>query len=193
MPWRLHHLLDQTGHAAFELDGRGNLIWLNEKAKSYIGTAFLISGRRLQALNPCSDRQLQTLVQDLQQPLALACPTPGFISIERANARPLIAHAIFLDSKDQAHLRGALILVIDPEQERAPAQSMLQAVFRLTPAEARLAIGIARGRDLEAIANELGITVATIRTQLKAVFAKTNTSRQSELAVLLARTAQAID
>jgi DNA-binding CsgD family transcriptional regulator len=64
---------------------------------------------------------------------------------------------------------------------------LLAAVFGLTPAEARLAAIMAEGRDPERAAEELGIARVTARNQLKAIFAKTDTHRQSELVAMLSR------
>jgi DNA-binding CsgD family transcriptional regulator len=61
----------------------------------------------------------------------------------------------------------------------------LVAGFQLTPAEARIALGIARGKTLANIAQLHGISVQTAKTQLKSVFSKTHTHRQAELAVLM--------
>jgi DNA-binding CsgD family transcriptional regulator len=57
--------------------------------------------------------------------------------------------------------------------------------FKLTPAESRIALGIARGEALADIAHAHGISVNTARTQLRSIFSKTHTHRQAELAVLL--------
>ena len=59
--------------------------------------------------------------------------------------------------------------------------------LRLTPAELRVAPGISRGESLAEIARTHGISVKTVRTQLKAVFAKTGTHRQAELAAMMLR------
>lgn len=59
---------------------------------------------------------------------------------------------------------------------------------RLTPAESRIARGIARGEPLAAIAEANGISIGTARTQLKSVFVKTGTHRQAQLVALLAGT-----
>jgi DNA-binding CsgD family transcriptional regulator len=67
------------------------------------------------------------------------------------------------------------------------AHQLLSSSFRLTPAEARLACAIARGENLATIAKAHGIAVTTAKTQLHAVFTKTGTHRQAELAALLAR------
>jgi DNA-binding CsgD family transcriptional regulator len=64
---------------------------------------------------------------------------------------------------------------------------LLSKAFGLTPAEARLASIIAEGLNPERAAEELGISKGTARNQLKAIFAKTATHRQAELAALLSR------
>lgn len=63
---------------------------------------------------------------------------------------------------------------------------ILSSSFQLTPAEARIAYGIARGERLETIAKAHGIAITTAKTQLQAVFKKTGTHRQAELAAMLA-------
>ena len=55
----------------------------------------------------------------------------------------------------------------------------------LTRAEARLAATLAKGISLEEAAAALSISVHTVRSQLKAVFAKTGVTRQAELVALL--------
>lgn len=63
---------------------------------------------------------------------------------------------------------------------------MVAASFDLTPAEARVAIALARGASVVDVATELAVSPHTIRAQVKAVLAKTGTSRQAELVSLLA-------
>jgi DNA-binding CsgD family transcriptional regulator len=57
--------------------------------------------------------------------------------------------------------------------------------YGLTTAEAKLAILIAEGIDLESAAKRLCVSVQTVRSQLKSIFAKTHVSRQAELVALL--------
>ena len=66
-----------------------------------------------------------------------------------------------------------------------PPAAILAKTFRLTPSEAKLACIIARGAPPDIAARELKISRETARNQLKAVFAKTDTHRQSELVALL--------
>ena len=72
------------------------------------------------------------------------------------------------------------------EKSAAPATAILQAAYRLTPAEARLAQALSSGTSLAEAASRFAITAATARSQLKAIFAKTGVSRQSDLVRLVA-------
>jgi len=67
------------------------------------------------------------------------------------------------------------------------SEASLRSRFMLTPAEVQIALGIAEGKTLAAIAKMRGVAVSTARGQLKSVFVKTGTHRQAELVALLAR------
>lgn len=70
-----------------------------------------------------------------------------------------------------------------------PSQKHLQELFDLTAAEAKLAQLIACGDSVEEVAQRLCIKMTTARTQLAAVFAKTETRRQAKLVAVLSRIA----
>lgn len=63
---------------------------------------------------------------------------------------------------------------------------LLVSLFDLTPAEARVAHKIAAGATVETIAETLGVSRETVRSQLKAALAKVGLTRQAELVGLLA-------
>src|SRR5262249_45711349 len=66
-----------------------------------------------------------------------------------------------------------------------PPPPILAKTFGLTPSEAKLACIIARGAPPNIAAQELKISRETAQNQLKSIFAKTDTHRQSELVALL--------
>jgi DNA-binding CsgD family transcriptional regulator len=80
-----------------------------------------------------------------------------------------------------------LIFFTDLTAERLPGELLLVKAFRLTSAEARLASTLASGDGVDAASAKLAIGRETARTQLRAIFAKTGTRRQAELATLLSR------
>jgi len=86
--------------------------------------------------------------------------------------------------------RAALILINEPEQKGAPGlRKALEQAFGLTPAEARTAALVGSGLAPQDVAGQLGITVGTVRCELKNIFEKLAISRQSELAALVVRLA----
>jgi DNA-binding CsgD family transcriptional regulator len=79
------------------------------------------------------------------------------------------------------------LLPNDLEAATALDPDVIAPAFELTRAEARLAALVAGGAASGQAARRLGIGLETARSQLKAVFAKTGTHRQSGLAALLLR------
>ena len=77
------------------------------------------------------------------------------------------------------------VFIGDAGPEGGDRIQALRELYRLTPAESRLALHLVADRSLEEAAGELGITVGTARTTLKRVFAKTGTNRQASLVRLL--------
>ena len=78
-----------------------------------------------------------------------------------------------------------ILLLTDLRSPLRPEATQFGVAFGLTVAETRLAAKLASGAGLGAAASSLGVSRETARSQLKAVFAKTNTRRQAELAGLL--------
>lgn len=88
-------------------------------------------------------------------------------------------------ARDVFERTACLVVVTTARMNRLPSAQIVHGLFDLTPAEARIARDIATGASVPEVAALLGVAASTIRTQLQAVFAKTGTSRQSELAALL--------
>lgn len=85
-------------------------------------------------------------------------------------------------------MEGAALLTIRAAvPPPPPPRRLLHELYELTAAEARLAVKLAGGSRLSDAAAELGVSIHTARSQLRQVFTKTSTSRQTELLrVLLA-------
>lgn len=73
------------------------------------------------------------------------------------------------------------MFVANRQGEAPLSPEVLAVLYQLTPAEARLAALLAGGAELKDIAGTLGVSLNTARSQLRSVFAKTGTRRQSEL------------
>lgn len=84
-----------------------------------------------------------------------------------------------------APLAGLAIVIRRPERApRVDAGRLMQA-FHFTHAEAALAASLAAGGSLHAYARDRGVALSTVRTQLRSLFAKTETGRQGALVATL--------
>jgi DNA-binding CsgD family transcriptional regulator len=61
---------------------------------------------------------------------------------------------------------------------QAPPVELVQSLFDLTPAEARVARSLASGKAVETIAADGGVSLSTIRTHVRGVLEKTGCNRQ---------------
>ena len=90
------------------------------------------------------------------------------------------------DSFDESKKRAALVFVSDPDDATSHySADFLRDVYKLTPAEARVALMVGQGHRVLDIAEQLTISVHTARTHLKRVFEKTGVERQAELVQLV--------
>ncbi len=97
---------------------------------------------------------------------------------------------LFIELKASEFNRsGILIYLSDPEASQNIAPESLRDVYSLTPKEAQVAVGIANGMTLKAIAGSLNTSEKTVQTQLKSVFRKVGVNRQQDLINLLVSSA----
>ena len=78
-----------------------------------------------------------------------------------------------------------VLYVADLDQGVLRRREALRDLYRLTEAETHLVELLCQGSTLDEAAGTRGVTMNTARSQLKQVFAKTHTSRQSELVRLV--------
>ncbi len=105
-----------------------------------------------------------------------------------ATGEPMLVH--LLPVRGQAHdiFAGGHVLMVAASLRRrnAPSPELLDGLFDLTRAEARLVCEMARGGTLPEIAERLGLSRHTLRAQFRSIATKTGVRRQTELAQLLA-------
>ena len=175
--------------AAVVLDSTGRATQMNLPAQNLLGADFNLVRGRLAARDPASNRRLLQLVSfalHAERGIAQAFPP---IVVDRAEAPWLLVEAMPVTAfgSDFFSPGRVIILLTDLTAPLRPEATQLCAAFGLTAAEAKLAAKLASGSGIVGAAASLGVSRETARTQLKAVFAKTNTRRQAELAALVSR------
>jgi DNA-binding CsgD family transcriptional regulator len=91
-------------------------------------------------------------------------------------------------SSESYQLRGdPAVLVLIPQATPCPQEgvTLLRTLYGLSRREADLATAVANGATPQDYAHLAGLEISTVRSQLKSVFQKTGTHRQTELVRLL--------
>jgi len=86
------------------------------------------------------------------------------------------------------NLRGALIILVDPENQTDLNVAGFAALHQLTPAETQVCDLLIRGYQAPEIADIRRTSLSTARNQIAAVYLKTSTRRRGDLIRLVIRT-----
>jgi DNA-binding CsgD family transcriptional regulator len=105
-----------------------------------------------------------------------------------SDRRGHIAHILRFDRHpgDVFDASAVLLILVQVGARAAPDDGLLNLLFDLTPAEARLLQALAGGSRLQSYAESVGVQPSTVRTQLTSIFNKTGTKRQAELLSIVA-------
>jgi DNA-binding CsgD family transcriptional regulator len=182
--------LDLIEQPALVLGRGGVVLSHNSAADALFDEDIRISNRKLVVFDD-ADRALRDAADRIG-----AAHGPGQAAVDpiiirrRWPKRPVIARLLAIPMSARGPFLGGSVLVLLSDPDKAtrlvPAAVLAQA-FGLTPAEGRLAQLLGHGVPVHEAANTLNIAYETARNQLKAIYAKTETHRQSELVALLAR------
>lgn len=87
--------------------------------------------------------------------------------------------------REHSSCNGCVAVFVSTPGASRLSSTRIAAMHGLTRAEARLASLLAGGGSLEEAAETLSVSISTVRSQIKSVFAKTGVTRQGELVALL--------
>lgn len=180
--------IDKLAMGTILLDENTQVVSTNPIAQEILAhnDALRIEAGRLRSND---DSQLQELINDAIE--------------SRSHAQPGMARALRLEYGDGLGLGlvirpvptsawaegqsspAVAIFLSDPTREQTTSHTTIIELFNLSNAEAALALLLAKGLTLAEASDELHISQHTARAQLKAIFAKTQVSRQAELIRLI--------
>ena len=130
---------------------------------------------------------LRQLLHNVIKASAASRATDSTMILPRKAAHsPLIVRVVpgpALDSSPGTDNRTALMKIYDPDLGLETDTRALVRLYGLTRGEATLAAHLAKGKSIEGAAADLCISPHTARSQLKRIFMKTDTHRQTELVV----------
>ena len=192
-------ILDRFHQAVFFINEDGRIAWQNMWASRLLKQrdGLMTSDGELRLLSPSAHAELQGLVASAIQVRSRPKGRPGGMmpiarpSLKRAYqvlVAPLRRRPESASEHGLLHEHaGAVIFIVDPEEEVAPSAEVLATLYNLTPAEARLATALAAGNTLKAYAERYRLSIHYVRWLLKQVEGKTDTRRIGDLTRLLVR------
>jgi DNA-binding CsgD family transcriptional regulator len=176
--------LKQLDTGAMAVDENGRVMLMNERAQSALQkqeALYLRSGRLAARLSSESIR----LDQLIRSAPVLGGGAIALHGSEHSELWPVIVTPFRSDRVFAQERPSALVAIYDPTEKPKPRSASLQSLFRLTPAECRLAGLLHEGLGIGLAADRMGVTAATARFMLTRVFHKTGAHRQSQLMRLL--------
>lgn len=189
-------LLDQFKRPMLLIDSERVVRYSNGEAKQALEKSDFVSakGGILRCRHASSDHALGLAIHELRLTtgllLPVAPPDRRFVRVSTlTDITPIGIYLAALRPQATAGVFGtdpvALVFFHDPRSQTALDSLAIAETFETTPAEARVAIGLAQGMTLEDIAADRHVSLSTVRTQLRAVMSKANVNRQADPVRLL--------
>jgi DNA-binding CsgD family transcriptional regulator len=178
-------VLEALGLAALVFDDRGKVIAANVLIEAMADDLRWLARDRLSLTDRNADLLLRAAIESIgaaEGATARSFPVRG-----ADGSAAMVAHVVPIRrSARDIFVRSAGVLVLTPVTLRnAPSVAIVQSLFDLTPAEARVARDLAEGKTVADIAVGSGVSRNTIRTHVRGVLEKTGCNRQTDVVALL--------
>ncbi|MFC4314193.1 helix-turn-helix transcriptional regulator [Steroidobacter flavus] len=185
------------------LDQRGCVCFANTMAEQILQRNDGLSLGEIEG----SDRTLDTVDSLAQAALeraiqaAISAPqadgthhTQTVLVRRTSEATHYIVQVSYLPETNPYHLGAsaprAVVFIKADTLVSQPEPGLLQRVYSLTPAEVRAALALCDGDSLDAVAAHLNVTLNTLKTHLKSIYAKTAVDSRAALTKLMLSLAQ---
>lgn len=185
--------LDQLDTLVIVCDADARIDLMNRSAELWLGNKrwACVSMGRLSLHDSQAQAQLEHF---LKQPLQ-TWGEAGLIPVgrdEHGQPRYLLRILPLPEAANtllQTRAQPRFALTINLDQAPQSLLQLLQTVFRLTPAEARIARDIVQGLSVSEVAEAQQLSIHTVRSALKIIFSKTGCRRQADLVGIVGRLA----
>ncbi len=183
-------LLDDSRIGVIHLDRRGRILEVNDRARRILRRGGRLSDNNgvLSAREPDDQCRLARLVADAL-PTSGAVPVSGSMLLGRSSRLPpFVVHVQPVGAHQPdygARHAAALVLIAEPGRRHRIDPDLVAKTLGLTPAESRVAVALAEGKSVRAIAEAAGHTKDAIYWHLKHIYKKQSISRQADLVRLV--------
>jgi DNA-binding CsgD family transcriptional regulator/PAS domain-containing protein len=195
--------LDALSLAAFMVGENGQVLLANGGAEELLRRERVLTldrSRRLSAADPAAHRSFAAAIAQAFLPLTTRIAPPVRLTSQESG-RAFVAWALPMrptqpqEPNQRVQMAGErdggtsiLVLVVSADRALSIPAEVIQAAFKLSAAEARLASALVAGRSLAEYARASELSRNTARNQLTSTLEKTGLHRQAELVTLIAGT-----
>jgi DNA-binding CsgD family transcriptional regulator len=178
---------------ALSISSTGLVIEMNRAAIQLFDADFRVRNNRLCMRDGKACQALERMLWERPADGEIRLRSRGragnMVVARRESKKPILIKVLPVHGAASTPFLGARAILVlgDLEAERRPPIDILSEAFSLTAAEAKVASMVATGSSPEEIARDLQVSRETVRNQIKAIFGKTGTHRQNELAALVSR------
>jgi DNA-binding CsgD family transcriptional regulator len=183
-------ILDRLSAGIILLDRRGRVVYANATARSHGangGPLSLRNGSVACHSVPHSQRLGELIRATLRgRPSAsMSVPRPDDDGLLTIVMTPIRGQDVGRFADIHMPDAAVLLIIIDPANRDGIPLEWIMDAYSLTRAEARVALAASSGTTIPEMASQLAVSPNTVKTHLRKVFAKTATSRQTELVRLM--------
>lgn len=180
----LETLMEQMPMGLLFFDTAGRLLHANARALAFFARPESRALRSLQrgtALQSTADAGLRSLFRRALQGHSGCLELPGALILVTLSVSDVAALGLGFGAP------GVAWVLMERSLDCSAAVDLARQAYRLSPTEAALLQALMQGRTPQDFADARGSRISTVRTQLSALFIKTNTQRQQDLVALVAR------
>lgn len=185
---RIFDSFETVGRHVLLLDGERNVLYRSGKVDALVSrySIPLVFEPTFCPTEPGNAKQFMEFVEATRQPADEEHPPSCMLLLNRGDESPLLLSGFPLaDTEQNGNGSSIMVLLCDTACVSESQWKAFQKLFGLTAAELRLCLALADGLSLAEFEEKYGVTINTVRNQLKSIFGKTNTRRQGDLVRLI--------
>ena len=185
----LRDALNQINNPLLLVNKNGKILFINTQAEQLINQQSFISikNNHILILSKAENTNLHKLIHQATDNLPGKGGGMNYIHPFTQTSLSILVTPVNPDRANidtQSNENALLLLSTNNYQPSIPTE-LLVALYKLTPAEARLTEYLYQGLTLNEISVKVSLSKHTLRTQLRSCFNKTGVSRQAELVRLI--------
>ena len=186
----LNQLLNRASLGVVQLDRRGRILELNDRAARIVRAEDGLLDREgvLQAQYPEDRQRLAKLLGDVLPVNGAGAAGASMVVQRSTGSQPFVVYVKrtvtgeydFGDSRS-----GAVVLVVEPGRRPRLDTKLIREALGLTPAQGRVAVWLAEGRTVREIAEATDSKEASVYWHVRQIYNRMGISRQADLVRLV--------